>query len=144
MAETSNHTKFKSSLLSVSVSDSYLEAVKEWNLDFVFIDDSNCICGMHIKRCCQIRNSKNNKKLIVGSVCVKKFLGIQNDFLFKIPTIRDKYNYKYIEMLHGRSLINDWEATFLVNLTKFHKISVKQQNLMLKIDKKVNEILHKE
>jgi len=50
---------------------------------------------------------------------------------------RSKYTYHYIEDLHGMNKITDWEATFLVNLIKFKKLSLKQKEWFNKIDKKV-------
>lgn len=135
--EESNFTKFKLELVLHSVNKQYIDAVKEWNLKYTYIHDTNCICGKAIKNCCVIQNKVNNKELVVGSTCVKKFLGIENVHLFKTHKIKNKYNIHYIGHIKEKGFISNWEESFLISLTKFKTVSKKQEEVLIKIHNNV-------
>ena len=137
--EQTNFGKFKSSLIDNSISTDYHKAVEEWDFMYAYEEEECCICGKNILKCCLIQNKYNYKKLVVGSTCVKKFLGIETEGMFKELKNRNKYVYSYVEELHGKNKINDWEATFLISLIKFKTLSVKQREHFGKIDKKVKK-----
>jgi hypothetical protein len=137
MIEQTNHNQFKTILLKHSNNGDYLEAIKEWNLVYIEVEENHCICGKQILKNCNIKNKSNGNDLIVGSTCVKKFLGIETEHMFKELKNKMSYHYSYIEELHGKNKISDWEATFLVSLINFKKLSVKQKEWFKKIDKKI-------
>lgn len=96
---TCNHNfkKFKKAICDNSESDVYENAMHEWVYFMVDFKDYNCICGVSIKWRFHVKNINNRKTLIIGSVCIKKFME-QNEQLIEdvddaIEDIeKDKYN----------------------------------------------------
>jgi len=75
MTDTNNI--FINELIECSESDIYDDALDEWEFisKTVLLHEHNkCICGKKIKILYNIVNSKNDNNLIVGSVCIKKFM----------------------------------------------------------------------
>lgn len=138
MKETSNFIKLKSEILNYSVAEEFIEAKQEWNLEYVYKENSNCICGHSIINCCVISNKNNSKQLIVGSVCVNNFLGIETNHLFKELNNRNKYSVTFIKHLKDKNRINDWEVSFLTSIIKFKKMSTKQMLVFKRISDRIN------
>jgi len=69
-----DYDKFQRELIKSSESNIYLKAEREWTLNGYSKGDTNCICGVKIKNQFRIRNINNNNILIVGSICIKKFM----------------------------------------------------------------------
>ena len=95
--ESHNHARLVASLLPESVAKTWAAAQYEWELDRIKIlrgFDSEtgmlvehgkgvCRCGHEpIVELCIIKNKENGNEAVVGNVCVKKFLGIDNGELF--------------------------------------------------------------
>jgi len=83
MTDTYNFFQFQTELCASSDSPHYSEAVNEWSLSKSELGETGeCICGKSLNNLFYITNEVNNNELIVGSACVKKFLG-ENDRLMK-------------------------------------------------------------
>ena len=58
----------------------------EWHLTEIQLNEGSeaeeyCLCGHPIFELCFIKNCYTGRELIVGNVCVKRFLGIRSDKL---------------------------------------------------------------
>ena len=74
---------FKKVLLEHSTSDSFNEAIKEWTITDLYSDRGmeNCICGHDIVQNVVIEHDESGEELIIGNICMKKFLA--NDPMHK-------------------------------------------------------------
>ena len=83
-----NEAKFKSAILSQSISGDWDEAKAEWELHFVYMDpgkDRSCKCEhAPINQICVIKNRKNGNELEVGNVCVRRFLRLLSNRIFSV------------------------------------------------------------
>jgi hypothetical protein len=73
MEEDSNQDKLKDIIIENSESETWYEAKKEWDLQYIFQEESNCICNHFIVDNCVIKNRNNGNELIVGNVCINHF-----------------------------------------------------------------------
>lgn len=140
-------SKFKlfEAIVEKSLSSEWEYAKKEWHLAYVEIaDDSDvadnayqCACGKnHIKELCFIHNKTNGNELLVGNCCVKKFMDLENDAIFR--AIRSKkLNSEIIEYAFSHNIINEWEKNFLHDVWRKRTFSFKQIETKRKIEKKI-------
>jgi hypothetical protein len=125
-------------ILADSVSKDWDEAKKEWYWLYTYtvenVDAAGGVLGYGYGEClcthtpivdhCVLKNRINGKSAIVGNVCVKKFLGIDNSNLFAgIHRIRKDIeaapNESLIRYAYLRGLLSsDDELNFLVNTKK--------------------------
>lgn len=70
--------KFIEELIQLSEADNYVEAVEEWEPVIDAVHDEKrkftCLCGKPLEYLFFAKNLKNNKKIIVGCECIKKFM----------------------------------------------------------------------
>ena len=86
--------------------------INEWEFENYNInDDLKCICGHNIINTFSIKNILNNKSLIVGSDCIKKFM-INNEIL------KDTID----NIIKAQLYIKKYSNTILLN-TKFNEKS---------------------
>lgn len=72
--EKSNFKKLIVELIENSIADNWSEASLEWEFSrSIQNTKGNCLCGHKLHNLYYIVNINNNKELIVGSSCVKKF-----------------------------------------------------------------------
>jgi hypothetical protein len=87
---------FNEILIQNSESYHIYPAVQEWVFNKCFNAKTKCICSTDITTCYEIKNKFiENKFLIVGSSCIKKFMK-QNENLINIVKIKD-YNKRVKE-----------------------------------------------
>lgn len=91
-------------VVKASTSDTWDEAVKEWEFSAAWSGQTNCICGQIIYRIYEIKNTINGKTLApIGSDCIKKF-GVQSlskeiDLQLKILHLKEAFeNGEQIEV----------------------------------------------
>lgn len=137
MKEASNQKKFKETLVGLSESDNYNQALKEWKFIYTTEKDNNCICGHPIVKNCVFENKINNAVVVIGSTCVKKFLNLDYSQHFNIKLLLKKYSLKLLKYCLEEKIINKFEYDFLDNLPKFNKYSDKQRALFFKIHEKI-------
>ena len=65
---------FKQELTRAATSENYTEALDEFTLDRVEKENGNCICTLSIYTRCIMLNTKNNREIVVGNCCVRKFM----------------------------------------------------------------------
>jgi hypothetical protein len=117
-----------------SVADDWERARREWELWNVYEadDPETCLCGhFPIIELCELLNRLNRKQVVVGNCCVKRFLGLPSDQIFKaIKRIRkDSASSLNTEAIHHalhRGWINEWEAKFYLDVMKKRSLTDKQ------------------
>lgn len=73
-------------ILALSVAKIWNDAKLEWHIAEVRKDEepSTCLCGHNpILEVCTIRNEKTGCSAVVGNCCVKKFVGLSSDKIFR-------------------------------------------------------------
>ncbi len=137
MKEQSNYSQFYKVLLENSVYSQFKEQVlSQWEHIHSVFENNYCICGMPIKENCIIENSLNGKTLIVGNVCVKKFLLIDKDFIFRgISSIKNNRipNKEFINYCYEKNYIYENQKDFLLNKYRKRKLTIKQEEFKNKI-----------
>ena len=98
-----SQVKFWEILILNSI-DKTNQCIFEW--DFLGNDnnESNCICGKDIYNVYTVINKLNNIQLNIGSKCIKKFMGENEDLNDQINNI-EKYK-KYVNKYNLYELIN--------------------------------------
>lgn len=132
-------------LLSKSYSTDYEIAKLEWELACVCESDYTCACGKTpIKRLCFLYNNTTNKYCIVGSSCVKKYLYIDTKHYFqsiealKTGKLIDK---KYLPFVLSKVYLTEWEHKFYHNMYDFKRISIKQKEIINRINTKILNVV---
>lgn len=93
--------RFSNSLINKSESDNYYEAVQEWRLDHIEMNETEdikrCLCNKPINELYYIHNINNDNISLVGSICVKKFMKDYNPELMddiKVTSYNNKQKDK--------------------------------------------------
>tara|TARA_R100000750_G_scaffold17117_1_gene11313 strand:- start:1596 stop:2057 length:462 start_codon:yes stop_codon:yes gene_type:complete len=138
---------FMRHLLNYSESNIWEVAKEEWNLDHIEWEpaenNNSCICGYSpICELCYIKNIYNDIILLVGNVCINKFTNLSSNLIFnnikKISkNIEKSLNNSTIEYCFNKNLINDWEYNFLYDTERKRKLTFKQYNKRVSINKKI-------
>jgi len=131
-----NYSIFMQTLLMYSNSKEKNIALKEWEYMSSFIENNYCICGIAIKENCLIRNKYNGNELIVGNVCIKKFMNIDNDFIFKgiNSLLKNKIsNNDFILYCYEKGYLYENQKDFLINKYRKRKFTKKQADFKDKI-----------
>ncbi len=138
------------SILEMSKADSWVEAVKEWDLSDITVlkpgdEDAFCLCGHNIRELCHIENSGTGNQAIVGNCCIKKFLSSEvATSARRVNAIKKEIGKALDEGTIARALeagwISDWEAAFYTSTQKKRKLSTKQFNIRTRINRAV--LLH--
>lgn len=134
-------------IISLSESKNWDTAKTEWELDSIDFGDGEdtCLCGKYgIKQLCFIRNVENGQIVIVGSCCVKKFLGIRSDKIFNSiklikKDIEKSLNVEAIQFAREKYIINDWEMNFYIDTWRKRKLTAKQKAKREQINVKILE-----
>jgi hypothetical protein len=121
-------------IIRLSQAATWREAKLEWELAEVFYqqEPDTCLCGhFPINEICVLRNRRNGHRAEVGNVCVKKFLGLPSDEIFRALSrvAKDEtkaLNAEAVGHAHERSWINDWEREFYLDTMRLRKLSNKQ------------------
>jgi len=86
VSNTHNKYALSKEIISRSVANTWDQAKLEWEWVGWFKETNpygTCLCGHSpITDHCVLMNRKNSERVIVGSVCVKKFLGLPADKIF--------------------------------------------------------------
>jgi len=136
MIEESDQAQFYKILCSNSVNKSPKLAVLEWEFVGTEEERTNCICGMPIKENCFIQNIKNHKTLIVGNVCINKFLEKDYSFIFKgVKACRQQKmpNKDFINYCFEKGYMFESQQKFLLNMHRKRKYTPKQKEFKTKI-----------
>jgi hypothetical protein len=106
-------------------------------------EPGTCLCGhFPIIEHCVLRNCKTGKKTVVGNCCVKKFMGLSEELLFRLlrrirRNPKTALNEKEIERVYGIGWITDWERRFCLSTRTKQNPTPKQENIRLEINRKL-------
>jgi hypothetical protein len=84
--EQTDQNKLTLEIIERSNAKTWQEAKWEWEIESIFnqTEPDTCLCGHSpIMELCILRNRCNGNRVTVGNVCVKKFLGLESDPIFK-------------------------------------------------------------
>jgi hypothetical protein len=130
-------------IIARSEAKSWAEAKLEWNLVEIFEDRDSpgtCLCGHYpITEQCILVNRINGNRVVVGNVCVKRFLGLPTDNLFQALRRIEKntaaaLNEEMILHAHAHGWINDWEKMFYLDTIRERKLSPRQRAIRVQIN----------
>jgi hypothetical protein len=146
MAEGFNFERLRSAILPLSSATSWTEAKKEWSLVGIEQADPDepetCLCGHHpILELCEIRNRLTRHTRIVGNQCVKRFLGLDSEALFRGLRRIKKDDTKSMGAdlavwLYEHNRISEWEYNFQSDTGSKRKLTGKQMLHRRKINQK--------
>lgn len=144
---TANREQLESEIIDRSESGTWDEAKLEWDLETIYDDDErgSCLCGHYpIKERCVLKNNINQKEVTVGNICVRQFMGLPSDGIFKsLKKIKINPNNaltkETIEIMHRKGYINNWRSYFYMKTLKKRSLTEKQMIQR----QKVNEIFLK-
>lgn len=146
MAVGYNFKRLRDAILPLSRADDWVAAKKEWELVNISQaepdEPETCLCGHHpILELCEIRNRLTRHTAIVGNQCVRRFLGLESEALFRgIRRIRQDITKSMgadlAVWLFERRLITQWEYEFQSNTTRKRNLSDKQLHHRQQINRK--------
>lgn len=151
MSESYNFQTLKSEILERSSSSDWETARKEWALVNIFPSEEpeTCLCGHYpIVEICTIKNRITGIHVDVGNVCVHRFLGPRSDKIFdalkRVQKDESKsFNEDAIVFFYNRGALNEWEYRFLYSTMKKRKMTPKQLDARLKINRKLIEAVQR-
>ena len=136
--------KFEFELLDRSKSTIYSKALSEWNIiKFQKVyHDEKCLCGNNITNLVYCINKHTKTEILTGSCCCKKFMNINVDKYFtslnKLKlNLSTVLPINILNLYHDSKVITDWEYNFVSNLKEFKRLSIKQLQLLEKINLKI-------
>lgn len=144
MTEKSNKTEFYKQLCFYSENKDYKLAILEWDYIYCYIQPNKCICGQAIKNNCVIKNRLNDNTLIVGNICINKFLEKDLSYIFKgIKQLdNDKLSNKdFIMYCLSKKYLSVYESQFLSDVNTKTKLSRKQKDFKDKIVFKLKNLI---
>lgn len=146
MAEAYNFERLKFAILTLSHADEWQAAKKEWELRGINQaepdEPETCLCGHHpIIELCEIKNRLTKNEAIVGNQCVRRFLGLESEALFRgIRRIRKddskSMGADLAVWLYERGAITKWEYDFQNDTSRKRSMSEKQLNVRQRINRK--------
>ena len=148
--------KLITEIIKRSEAATWEEAKKEWHFQYAEFapwgEPGTCLCGhTPIIELCHLGNRYNHREVIVGNVCVTKFMDIAEDVKRIIPCllrIKEKLskslNIETLELAIDSYLLTEWEADFYWDTLGKRKLSLKQENVRKRINKKVLDSLVKQ
>lgn len=144
---TTNHETLREEILQRSVAKTWSEALSEWSLtsiEFAPPDEPEvCLCGHQpIIELCYLRNKHNGVEVLVGNVCVQKFMGIPSEALFRgakrITLDAEKATpQEVIDYAYRQRWINDWERGFCESVLRRRALSMAQLEKRMQINRKI-------
>ena len=141
--------KLITEIIKRSEAATWKEAKKEWHFSYATFKSwkemTTCLCGhTPIVELCHLHNTHNHREVIVGNVCVNKFMDIEEDVKRIIPCllrVKDKLskslNSETLELAIAKDLLTECEHDFYWNTLGKRKLSLKQENVRKRINKKV-------
>jgi hypothetical protein len=123
-----------------------MEAKNEWTFKNLFNDGewSECVCTHPIKDNCVIYNFFNGEELIVGNCCIKQFLDLDFEPVFKnLRSLRKNPESAscrppLIHYCYDHDVINEWESRFLLSISGKRKFTEKQSGVRKRIHSKIS------
>ena len=131
-------------LLKLSNSQKWDDAKLEWDvIDIEKAEDpETCLCGhFPILEICTISNTKNKKEARVGNCCVKKFNNKSDKIFRAVAKVKKDFeksvNSETLNLALKNTWINAKEHKFYMDILRKRKLSEKQMNWKIAINKKI-------
>ena len=134
-------------VIDASRSDDWASAKEEWDLADIQLNGDGdgveyCLCGHEIVELCFIKNRLTGNELMVGNVCVKKFLGIRSDKIFNaVKKIKKdniaSVNSETLDYALQHKWISNTDHNFYKNIIRKRNLTPKQQKWKSDINKRV-------
>ncbi len=126
--------KLSQEIINLSFSKIWEQAKLEWQLAEIYHQDEpdTCLCGHYpINEICVITNKINSNSVEIGNVCVKKFIGLPSDKIFRSLKRIAKDDSKAlsaeaIQHASDKKWINSWETNFYFDTIRKRKLSTNQ------------------
>ncbi len=146
MADGYHFERLKAAILTLSSADEWQAAKREWQLVSIVQaepdEPETCLCGHHpILELCEIQNRTTGNGATVGNQCVRRFLGLETEALFRgIRRIR-KDDAKSMGpdlavWLFERGALSQWEYDFQNDTGRKRSLSQKQNAIRQSINQK--------
>lgn len=144
---TTNEETLRREILQRSVAETWEVALPEWDLHRIEFTSLRapeaCLCGhFPIVELCYLLNRHNSVEVLVGNVCVQRFLGIPSETLFRgakrimldpsKATSKDLIGYAY-----RQKWIDDWERSFCGSVIRKRKLSSSQLGKRIEINRRI-------
>ena len=136
--------KLTTELLKLSNSPRWDEAKLEWDvIDIEKVEEAEtCLCGhFPILEICTIGNTKTKKEARVGNCCVKKFNNKSDKIFRAIAKVKKDFeksvNSETLNLAVKNIWISDKEYKFYIDILRKRKLSEKQMNWKVAINKKI-------
>ncbi len=145
MTENRNEYRLTQEIIALSRASDWDRAKLEWILEGVYMADEpeTCLCGhFPIIEICGLRNLYNDNYTEVGNVCVKKFLGLPSDKIFRsVKKVRKdeekSLNAETIQYAYNKGWMSIWERDFSMDTIRKLKPSLKQLAKRVEINRKI-------
>lgn len=146
MADGYHFERLKAAILALSSADEWQAAKREWHLVSIVQaepdEPETCLCGHHpILELCEIQNRTTGNGATVGNQCVRRFLGLETEALFRgIRRIR-KDDTKSMGpdltvLLFERCIMTKWEYDFQNDTMRKRVLTEKQKAIRQRINQK--------
>jgi hypothetical protein len=137
--------KLKEEILKRSQAKEWDIAKLEWELNDIYEAEKpvTCLCGhFPIIQICTLQNKLNNQFATVGNCCVKKFIGLPSNLIFKaIKRVRKDnqkpLNTEAIQYAYEKSWINEFEHKFSIDTMRKRNLSPKQLQIRMQVNEKM-------
>jgi hypothetical protein len=134
MGDGYNFEVLSAEILKLSKAQDWAVARREWSLIDIYEADEHqtCLCEhFPIREICVIRNSITKTTTEVGNVCVKRFLGLRSDLIFKAlkrikKDISKSLNEDALVFFYERGQFSDKEYGFLQDTMRKRQLSERQ------------------
>lgn len=132
-------------IIALSVSETWEDAKREWALsDVSFAEEpETCLCGHYpIKEICTIENQKNGNATDVGNCCVKKFLGLPSESIFRglrriAADPSSSAGEAVVNHAKNMGILTPWEVSFYANTLRKRNLSFKQTVVRERVNLKI-------
>lgn len=143
-------------ILALSADSTWNEARTEWELVRVFFAQGDvlgtCLCGHYpIREQCELRNRMTGARVVVGNVCVTRFLKLESEELFAsfrriMQNTEAALGLRAIEYAFRNDWINDWEYKFYVATYRKRRRSLSPGQIAkrIEINRKIIRLLDDE
>src|SRR5438067_1518325 len=129
-----NEYKLSREIIKRSVARTWNSAKTEWKLDSTIFSDvpRTCLCSHYpILEICTLVNRENDNRVVVGNCCVKKFMGLPSDDIFRgIKAIGQdickSLNLPTLEYASDKGWITSRDMDFYTNTRRKRKLSDRQ------------------
>jgi hypothetical protein len=143
--------KLIAGMLPMSESNDWADAKSEWEFSHTTRDDrdtNHCLCGQAIKNLCYLTNRKNAACVLVGCVCVQKFVNEDlGTFCLNVckyvDNVRVNESYRardvVLKYCYENRAITQWELNFLNSIQnkQLGKLTANQIVCLTKLNKKM-------